>query len=213
MKERLRLAHRHSFYVVVAIIASLFTLQAQQIESPLVASFHEHQKMKSETELKLEWIELGPTLNGSRVEAIQGDPNNPGTIYTAFGSGGLWKTVNNGMSWRPIFENMPSLGIGDFALAPSNSKIIYLGTGESLKKARNYTMPGTGVYRSNDGGETWSHLGLNDAWHIGEISVHPTNPDVVLVAAMGHFWSENENRGMYRTDDGGKSWEHVLFIR
>ena len=107
---------------------------------------------------------------------------------------------------------MPSLGIGDIALAPSNTEIIYVATGESLKKARNFTMPGTGVYRSNNGGDTWMHIVLNDTWHIGEIVVHPNNPDIVLVAAQGHFWSSNENRGIFRTDDGGKSWNHVLFI-
>jgi len=168
--------------------------------------------MKSSTPYGLEWIQLGPALNGARVEAIQANPKQPGTIYVAFGSGGLWKTVNNGLSWKPIFENMPSLGIGDIALAPSNPEIVYVGTGESLKKARNFTMPGTGIYRSDDGGNTWSHLGLNDTWHIGEIVVHPQNPDIVLVAALGHFWSPNKNRGIFRTEDGGKSWSHVLFI-
>ena len=133
-------------------------------------------------------------------------------MYVAFGSGNLWKTVNNGITWKPIFENQPSLGIGDIALAPSNSDIIYVGTGESLKKARNFTMPGTGMYRSTNGGDTWEHIGLEDSWHIGEISVHPTNPDIVLVSVLGHFWSKNVNRGIYKTEDGGKSWKHVLYI-
>ena len=190
---------------------NLLISQNQPI-SPLMYSYQEHTDLKSTSSYGLEWIPLGPTLNGARVEAIQSDPNNPGTIYVAFGSGGLWKTINNGLNWKPIFENMPSLGIGDIALAPSNTEIIYVATGESLKKARNFTMPGTGVYRSNNGGDTWTHIGLNDTWHIGEIVVHPNNPDIVLVAAQGHFWSSNENRGIFRTDDGGKSWNHVLFI-
>lgn len=185
--------------------------QTQPI-SPLVSSHLEHTKMKQGSIYGLEWILLGPTLNGARGEAVQADPNKPGTLYAAFGSGGLWKSTNNGLSWKVIFENMPSLGIGDIALAPSNPEIIYVGTGESLKKARNFTMPGTGIYRSSDGGETWSHLGLNDAWHIGEISVHPKNPDVVVVAAQGHFWSSNKNRGIFTTEDGGVTWEHVLYI-
>ena len=100
--------------------------------------------MKASTSTKLQWMPLGPALNGARVEAVQADPSHPGTLYAAFGSGGLWKTVNNGINWSPIFENMPSLGIGDIALAPSDPNIIYVGTGESLKKARNFTMPGTG---------------------------------------------------------------------
>ncbi|MEM8886560.1 MAG: hypothetical protein AAGD28_01150 [Bacteroidota bacterium] len=168
--------------------------------------------MKAETEFGFEWISLGPVVNSARVEAVQADPNRPGTLYAAFGSGNLWKTTNNGNHWKPIFEDQAALGIGDITLAPSNPSIIYLGSGESLKKARNFTMPGTGLYRSDDGGESWKHLGLEDSWHIGEISVHPTNPDIVLVAVMGHFWSTNKNRGIYRTEDGGKSWEHVLYI-
>ncbi|MBK7651291.1 MAG: hypothetical protein IPJ20_11950 [Flammeovirgaceae bacterium] len=108
-------------------------------------------------------------------------------MYAGFGSGNLWKTINNGLTWKPIFENQSAYGIGDIALAPSNTDIIYLGTGETLKKPRNFTMPGTGIYRSNDGGENWIHLGLEDSWHIGEIAVHPKNPDIVYVAVLGHF--------------------------
>ena len=190
-----------------------FQLNSQtQPISPLMSSFEEHTIMKSETPFGLEWIQVGPTLNGARAEAVQADQNSPGTIYAAFGSGGLWKTINNGLSWKPIFENMPSLGIGDFALAPSNPNIIYVGTGESLKKARNFTMPGVGMYKSVDGGTNWEHIGLPDTWHIGEIVVHPKNPNIVLVVALGHFWTPNKNRGIFRTEDGGKTWKHVLFI-
>ncbi|MEQ8302094.1 MAG: hypothetical protein RIB47_01790 [Cyclobacteriaceae bacterium] len=188
------------------------TANAQQQESPLVTSFEEHKKKQATTSYNLPWIQLGPTINSARVEAVQVDTSKPGTLYAAFGSGNLWKTNNNGLTWKPIFEQQPSLGIGDIALAPSNPDIIYLGTGESLKKPRNFTMPGTGVYRSDDAGETWKNLGLSDSWHIGEIVVHPTNPDVVYVAVLGHFWSTNTNRGVYRSMDGGKTWEHVLYV-
>jgi len=200
--------------ILTSILCSMLILSvnAQQPVSPLVASFETHQLLKKQTPFKLDWISLGPTLNSARVEAVQLDPNHPGTIYVAFGSGNLWKSVNHGISWKPIFESQPSLGIGDFALAPSDPSIIYVGTGESLKKARNFTMPGTGIYRSDDAGDTWKHLGLDDSWHIGEIAVHPYDPDIVLVCVLGHFWSKNENRGIYRTTDGGKTWEHVLYI-
>ena len=141
-----------------------------------------------------------------------GVPGKPGTFYAAFGSGNLWKTTNNGLSWKPIFEDQSALGIGDIALAPSNPEVIYLGSGESLKKARNFTMPGTGVFRSDDGGATWKNTGLHDSYHIGEIVIHPENPDIASVAVMGHFWSTNPNRGVYRTINGGESWEHVLYV-
>lgn len=186
--------------------------EALQPRSPLISSFEKHQTLKNSSPFRLEWIQLGPTLNGSRVEAVQAHPDRPGMIFVAFGSGGLWKSTNNGLSWKCIFENQPSLGIGDIALAPSDPEIIYLGTGESLKKARNFTMPGVGIYRSADGGDSWHHLGLDDVWHIGEISVHPQNPDLLLVAGMGHFWSANPHRGIYRSEDGGQTWEHVLFV-
>ena len=198
--------------ILSILLFYLYSSYSQQKESPLVNSFHEHIKLKNQSNIHLEWISLGPVLNSARVESIQVDEKNPGTMYVAFGSGNLWKTVNNGITWKPIFENQPSLGIGDIALAPSNSDIIYVGTGESLKKARNFTMPGTGMYRSTNGGDTWKHIGLEDSWHIGEISVHPTNPDIVLVSVLGHFWSKNVNRGIYKTEDGGKSWKHVLYI-
>ena len=198
--------------ILSVLLFNLYSSYSQQKESPLVNSFHEHIKLKNQSNIHLEWISLGPVLNSARVESIQVDEKNPGTMYVAFGSGNLWKTVNNGITWKPIFENQPSLGIGDIALAPSNSDIIYVGTGESLKKARNFTMPGTGMYRSTNGGDTWKHIGLEDSWHIGEISVHPTNPDIVLVSVLGHFWSKNVNRGIYKTEDGGKSWKHVLYI-
>ncbi|MFK8112388.1 MAG: hypothetical protein AB8B91_09305, partial [Rubripirellula sp.] len=187
-------------------------LHAQQPVSPLVGSFEAYQEHRQATEYGVEWISVGPTVNSARVEAVQLDPASPGTIYVAFGSGNLWKTTNNGISWEPKFEQQASHGIGDFALAPSDPNIIYLGTGESLKKPRNYTIPGTGVYRSDDGGDTWRHLGLSDSWHIGEIAVHPTNPDIALVAVLGHFWSANPNRGLYRTEDGGETWQNVLFV-
>jgi photosystem II stability/assembly factor-like uncharacterized protein len=189
-----------------------YSLFAQQPVSPLVKSFSEHSKMKASSAYGLEWISIGPVVNGARVEAVQAHPDQPGIMYAAFGSGNLWKTINGGQSWIPIFEDQPPLGIGDIALAPSNPNIVYLGTGESLKKPRNFTMPGTGIYRSDDGGDNWTHLGLSDSWHIGEIAVYPDNPDIVVVAVLGHFWSTNLNRGLFRTEDGGKSWDHVLYI-
>ncbi len=180
--------------------------------SPLIESYNEYKKLKDKTKYNLDWISLGPVVNSARVEAVQIDEKNPGVMYVAFGSGNLWKTINNGISWKPIFNDVHAIGIGDFAISPSDRNIIYVGTGESLKKARNFTMPGTGVYKSSDGGDSWEHLGLSDSWHIGEIVIHPNNPDIVYVSVLGHFWSKNSNRGIYRTLDGGKTWKRVLFI-
>jgi photosystem II stability/assembly factor-like uncharacterized protein len=199
-------------FVVLLFITSNQVAQGQQPQSPLVKSFGNYQRLRETTNYGFEWINVSPVVNSARVEAVQLDPMRPGVMFVAFGSGNLWKTTNNGIEWRPIFNDQPSYGIGDFALAPSNPEIIYLGTGESLKKARNFTIPGTGIYRSDDGGEHWQHLGLSDSWHIGEIAIHPTNPDIVVVSVLGHLWSKNTNRGIYRTEDGGKTWEHVLYL-
>ena len=187
-------------------------LWAQTTPSPLLNSFKAYQKAKTKTPLRTKWISAGPVLNSARVEAVQGHPNNPNIMYVAFGSGNLWKTVNGGLTWSPIFEDQPALGIGDIALAPSNPDIIYVGTGESLRKNRNFTMPGTGVYRSDDGGGTWTHAGLDYTWHIGEIAIHPEDPDIVLVAAMGKFWTDTDVQGIYRTENGGRSWNRVLYV-
>jgi photosystem II stability/assembly factor-like uncharacterized protein len=202
------------FSAVIIISLSLggLVFSQEEVTNPLLASWPQYLSLKDSSEFDLDWVQLGPTVNSARLEAFQAHPDQPGTWYAAFGSGNLWKSTNHGLDWRPIFENQPALGIGDIAIAPSNPEIIWLGTGESLKKPRNFTMPGVGVFRSDDAGETWQNTGLSDSYHIGEIAVHPTDPDIVFVAAMGHFWSSNPNRGLYRTIDGGKSWEHVLYI-
>ncbi len=186
-------------------------LQAQD-PNPLMASWPQYQEHKSKTEYRLDWIQLGPVINSARVDAVQCDPTRPGTWYAGFGSGNLWKTTDHGLHWSPIFENQPALSIGDFTLAPSNPDIIYLGTGEYLKKPRNFTLPGVGVFRSDDGGSTWRHIGLEQSWHIAKIKVHPQNPDIAFVAVLGRLWSPSPERGIYRTLDGGKSWDRVLYV-
>ena len=171
---------KNIYYPLLVLILLANNSFSQQKVSPLVSSYDEYKLLKDKSSYNMSWVSLGPVLNSARVESIQVDETKPGTMYVAFGSGNLWKTINNGMSWKPIFNDVPSIGIGDIAIAPSNKDIIYVGTGESLKKGRNFTMPGTGIYKSIDGGESWNHLGLNDSWHIGEISINPNNPDIFL---------------------------------
>lgn len=184
---------------------------AQQALSPLEASFAQYQSLKNTSTFGLDWVPIGPMLNSARADVVQVDPRHPGTMYVGFGSGSLWKTVNHGVDWNPIFEGQSSFSIGDVELAPSNPSIIYLGTGENLKKPRNFTLPGTGMYRSADAGKTWQHIGLEDSWAIAEIAIHPKDPNIVFVAVLGHLWSKNPNRGLFRTLNGGKSWEKVLY--
>lgn len=153
---------------------------------------------------------IGPANMSGRVTDVAVVESRPSTIYVATASAGVWKTVNNGTTWSPLFDKQPVSAIGDVTVAPSNPAIVWVGTGEA--NPRNSVSWGNGVYQSNDGGKTWFHMGLAETQHISRIVIHPTNPDIVYVAAMGHFWAANPERGIYKTIDGGKSWQLIKFL-
>ncbi len=174
-------------------------------------TFEIHNKMKEDSIFKaLKWKLIGPFEISGRVTDIAVPKDKPYVYYVAAASGGVWKTENNGITWTPIFDHAPSISIGDIAIAPSNSNIIYLGAGENNSSRSSYS--GTGIYRSDDGGKTWKHLGLSDTHHIGRIVVDPKNPDIVYVAAIGHLYTYNKERGVYKSIDGGKTWKKVLYV-
>ncbi len=153
---------------------------------------------------------IGPAIMGGRIDDFAVVESTPAVFYVAAASGGLWKTVNNGVTFEPVFEREAVSSIGDVTVAPSDPNIVYVGTGEPNN--RQSSSWGNGVYKSLDGGKTWVHLGLNDTHHIGRMVVDPTNPDVVYVAAAGHLWGPNKERGLYKTTDGGKTWSNTKFI-
>jgi len=153
---------------------------------------------------------IGPAVTGGRIHDVEALPNDPSTIYLATASGGIWKTTNKGTTWTPIFDDQAVSTFGDIGIAPSNADIIYAGTGE--QNNRQSTSWGNGVYRSTDAGTTWSHLGLEETRHIGEVIVHPTDPDIAYVAALGNLWAPNSERGVYKTTNGGRRWSKSLFI-
>jgi photosystem II stability/assembly factor-like uncharacterized protein len=155
------------------------------------------------------WRSIGPANMSGRITDIEGIPGTA-TFYVAAATGGIWKTTNNGTTFRPLFTEERVAAMGDLAIAPSNPEIVWAGTGE--EDSRNSISPGGGVYKSMDGGLTWELMGLEDTHAIGRILVHPTNADLVYVAALGHIWGANEERGLYRTRDGGESWERIHYI-
>jgi photosystem II stability/assembly factor-like uncharacterized protein len=158
------------------------------------------------------WQFIGPTNISGRMTdvAVLAPKGENYTIYVAGASGGVWRTRNEGVTWEPIFQHAASTSIGDVTLAPSNPDILWVGTGEA--NIFRSSMAGAGVYKSTDAGESWTHMGLAGTHTIPRIIVHPANPDIVYVAASGHEWTHDEYRGLYKTTDGGRSWEKILYV-
>src|SRR5215212_10820075 len=156
----------------------------------------------------LRWRNIGP-FRGGRVNGVTGVPGQPNTFYFGSVGGGVWKTTNAGRTWLPIFDSQPVASIGAITVAPSNPDIVYVGTGEA--DMRSQISYGNGMYKSTDAGKTWTHIGLDNTRQIGRVLVDPRNPDIVFVAALGHVYGANPDRGVYRTSDGGATWQKVLF--
>jgi photosystem II stability/assembly factor-like uncharacterized protein len=157
---------------------------------------------------------LGPFRAGSWVSCFA-VPRVPArdhlcTLYVGMRNGGVWKTTNNGVTFEPVFDGQNKLSMGDIAVAPSDSNIVWVGTGEAF--CTRMTTSGDGIYKSTDAGKTWTNLGLRDSHHIARIMIHPSNPDIVYVAVLGHLFSTNAERGVFKTTDGGKTWEKVLYV-
>ena len=157
----------------------------------------------------MKWRMIGPHRGGRTVGAV-GVPQQPNVFYIGVNNGGVWKTTDFGRTWFPIFDDQPTGSIGDIAVAPSNPNIIYAGSGEGLQRPD--LSVGDGIYKSTDAGKTWTNMGLNNAQQIGGLAIDPSNENRLFVAALGHPYGPNEERGVFRTLDGGKSWEKVLYI-
>jgi photosystem II stability/assembly factor-like uncharacterized protein len=216
---------RKSVLVVAAALVAVATLslaQPKTIKAKVLQStapelrlkgFEDYKAMQAASKFKdLKWQFIGPTNISGRVTdvAVVAPKGKNYTIYVASASGGVWKTENEGTTWTPIFENMVTAAIGDIALAPSDQNIVWVGTGEH--NIFRSSQAGVGLFKSVDGGKTWANMGLADTNTIARIVVHPTNPDIVYVAAGGHEWTKSADRGVYKTVDGGKTWDKVLFV-
>src|SRR5215510_12380500 len=156
----------------------------------------------------LTWRLVGP-FRGGRVLAVSGVVGEPNTYYFGGVGGGVWKTTDGGLNWTPLSDKEQLGSIGAIAVSDSDPNVVYVGTGEAC--IRNNILQGNGMYKSTDAGKTWRAIGLEDTRHIGRLAVHPKNPDIVFVAALGHAYGRNTERGVFRSTDGGKNWQKVLY--
>ncbi len=184
-----------AFFLVIALLAVPGPTTAQQAPSP-------------EAYADLEWRYIGP--EGNRFSAAAGLPGDPYTYYVGAASGGVYKTTDGGVNWDAIFDDQPVQSIGSLGVSMTDPNIVWAGTGEG--KIRSHISVGQGVYKSTDAGRTWTLMGLEQTGRIPRLAIHPTNPDVVYVCALGHSYGPQPERGVFRTMDGGESWDHVLFV-
>ncbi|KAA3640325.1 MAG: glycosyl hydrolase [Bacteroidetes bacterium] len=195
---------KNAIIPVITLIFSCFFFNAE------VLSQAENEKAIAEAVAGLELRSIGPALMGGRIADIAVSPQDKSTWYVAVGSGGLWETTNRGTSWKPVFDHQKSYSIGTVTIDPNNPEVVWVGTGENV--SGRHVGWGDGVYKSTDGGKSWQSMGLEKSEHIGKILVDPRNSNIVFVAAEGPLWSSGGDRGLYKTQDGGKTWNLVLEI-
>ncbi len=188
-------------------------LQAQIKPTPgadRLKKVHQRKLLEHKSMVKdIRFRNIGPTIMSGRVVDLEVNPDDPTEFYLAYASGGLWQTVNNGQSFTPIFDSEDILTIGDIAIN-WKTRTIWVGTGEVNSSRSSYA--GIGIYKSNNNGKTWEYLGLPESHHIGKIQLHPTDNNTAWVAALGHLYSPNKERGVYKTSDGGKTWKQTLYV-
>ena len=197
-----------AFFAILLLSTTLIFAQttANQIEEAL----NQKENLTKNSLVKnIEFTNIGPTIMSGRVVDIDVNPNNTNEFYVGYASGGLWYTNNNGTSFTPVMDNSPTQNVGDIAIDWKNGT-IWVGTGESNSSRSSYS--GIGILKSTDKGKTWENVGLTDSQHIGRMIINKNNPDEVIVGAIGHLYSKNKQRGIYKTSDGGKTWKNVLFI-
>jgi photosystem II stability/assembly factor-like uncharacterized protein len=190
-----------ALFVISGAFAQPFTPAKTRLESLKPTAESRFSNLKTES--------IGPTIMSGRITDIEVNPANPIEMVVAYASGGVWYTNTNGQSFKPIFDNQHTITVGDIAV-DWKTFTIWVGTGESNSSRSSYA--GTGIYKTSDTGRTWKHLGLEETHHIGRVLLHPTNSNVAYVAAMGHLYSLNDERGVYKTIDGGATWQKVLFV-
>src|SRR5882672_2021352 len=178
---------------------------------PRLAGYERRLQMEKDSRLKgLRFRAVGPEVQGGRIVDIEAPAAHPDAFIVAFASGGLWRTDNRGGSWTPLFEDQSSITIGDVALGDADGQTIYVGSGENNSSRTSYA--GTGIFKTTDGGRTWRNVGLTDSQHIGRVIVDARDPRTVYVAATGHLYTDNTERGVYKSTDGGETWTRILYV-
>lgn len=197
------------FLLAFPVVASAQNTTPTTGAQKLAAFAKQNQLLAQSPYKNLQWRLIGPDNRSGRSTDVEGITGNPNIMYAAFATGGLWKTEDAGNTWSPLFDKEATQSIGDIALAPSDKNILYVGTGEAnIFRA---SLPGIGMYKSMDAGKTFKHIGLENTGTIARILVHPTNPNIVYVAASGNEWTYNKDRGVFQTIDGGKTWKKILY--
>jgi len=200
---------------LILSLSLLFTLQANAQQAASTAdivqnALQQKEEMQKNSIVKnVPFTNIGPTIMSGRVTDLAVNPDNPSEFYVAYASGGVWYTVNNGTTFTPILDNSNTQNVGDIAV-DWKSRTIWVGTGENNSSRSSYA--GIGILKSSDNGKTWQNVGLTDSHHIGRILINPNNPDEVVVGVTGHLYSPNNERGVYKTTDGGNTWKQTLFI-
>jgi photosystem II stability/assembly factor-like uncharacterized protein len=200
------------YYITLILMVCVSFLQAQPSAVSEIESSYKIRKQRNDLSLlkELPARNIGPTVQGGRIVDIEVNLKNTKEFYVGYGSGGIFKTVNNGITFEPIFDQVDALGIGDFALSQTDNRILYVGTGE--KNGSRSTYAGSGMYKTIDGGKTWSNTGLAGTQHISRVLIHPQDDNTVWVASLGSLYSNNTDRGVFKSTDGGKTWKKSLYI-
>jgi photosystem II stability/assembly factor-like uncharacterized protein len=200
------------YLILFLFVIGVFSAAAQPSAISEIEASYKSRKQREDNSILREYParNIGPTVQGGRIVDIEVNLKNTKEFYVGYGSGGIFKTTNNGITFEPVFDQIDALGIGDFALSQTDPNILYVGTGE--KNGSRSTYAGSGVYKTADGGKTWNHLGLTGTHHISRVLIHPQDNNTVWVASLGALYSANTDRGVFKSTDGGKSWKKTLYI-